>query len=496
MSTEMGSHRETSLIAGPPPRGSSGDEHRLRGNMGTAGVILTVMAYAAPLAAVSGYLSLVIGFGNGLGAPVTMLAAAAIILVFSIGYMGMTQRLPRPGAFYTYVTAGLGRPAGLAVAFLALWVYSIVIIALYTLVGLSGNQLLTSLMGEHSMPWWLWTFVALALVLAITYSNIEFSARTFIAIMTFEIVLVSIFDIVVFFDGGPEGHSLEPFTAGAFTTGSVGLAVMFAIGVFSGFEATAIYRDEVRTPEKTIPRATYGAVALLGVFYAIAVYALIVAHGASTVVEKSADSPDTLFSSVTFEYLGTFGRDILDVFILTSFFGACLAGQNIAVRYVQSLSADGAFVMPSKLAAVHRKHGSPYKAAIFVAGVYGATLAGAALAGFGPTDIYVWASGFGFYSLIVMVAITNVAIFVYFWARRHDVPKHLLFFPGVSVVLLWSLVYLATAHFSDITAGGTLLTVIGLAVTWGLLLLGIGVALGLRGARPDTYLRIGRRDVS
>ena len=240
--------------------------------MGTAGVILTVMAYAAPLAAVSGYLALIIGFGNGLGAPVALLVAALVILLFVVGYMGMTQRLPRPGAFYTYVAAGLGRPAGLGVAFLALWVYSVVIVALYTLVGSAGTDLLNSMFGSHSVPWWLWTFAALIGVFALTYFNIEFSARTFLVIMTLEVVLVAIFVVVVMFDGGPEGRSVEPFTLGAITSGSLGLGVMFAIGVFSGFEATAIYRDEVRAPERTIPRATYGAVALLGIIYAIAAY--------------------------------------------------------------------------------------------------------------------------------------------------------------------------------------------------------------------------------
>lgn len=494
MSTEMSSEFQPAGGVGAPTKGPHPhtDPHRLRGNMGTAGVILTVLAYAAPLAAVSGYLALVIGFGNGLGAPVTMLVAAAIILVFSVGYMGMTQRLPRPGAFYTYVTAGLGRPAGLGVAVLALWVYSIVIIALYTLVGLAGNQLLTDLIGDHSVPWWTWTLVAVLCVFLLTYTNIEYSARTFIAIMTFEILLVAIFSLTVFLDGGPEGLSFEPFTWGAFTTGSVGLGVMWAMGVFSGFEATAIYRDEVRKPEKTIPRATFGAVALLGVFYAIAVYALITAHGAGSVVVKATANPDALFSSVTVEYLGERGGTALDLFILTSFFGACLAGQNIAVRYVQSLSADGAFFYPAKFAVVHARHGSPHRAASLVAIVYAGILVMAALLGFGPTDIYVWASGFGFYSLIVMVAITSVAILAYFAARRDSSPMKLLVFPALSVILLWSLVFLATTHFNEIAAGGTTLTVVGLTTTWGLFASGILIALVLRGKQTEIYSRIGR----
>ena len=464
--------------------------------MGTAGVILTVMAYAAPLAAVSGYLALIIGFGNGLGAPVALLVAALVILLFVVGYMGMTQRLPRPGAFYTYVAAGLGRPAGLGVAFLALWVYSVVIVALYTLVGSAGTDLLNSMFGSHSVPWWLWTFAALIGVFALTYFNIEFSARTFLVIMTLEVVLVAIFVVVVMFDGGPEGRSVEPFTLGAITSGSLGLGVMFAIGVFSGFEATAIYRDEVRAPERTIPRATYGAVALLGIIYAIAAYALITAHGTSGVVAKAAKDPDALFSSVTAEYLGSFGSGVLALFTLTSFFGACLAGQNIVTRYVQSLSADGVFIFPGQLAKVHAKQGSPYKAAIFVAGIYFVVQAVIVLAGLGPNDIYVWASGAGFYSLILMLGITNLAILAYFWVRRSEVPSLLVICPALSVVILGSLAYLATANFEDIAGGGATLTVIGLGIVWVLLGLGIGIGLVLKKRAPSIYARIGRNDAA
>src|SRR3546814_14720376 len=48
--------------------------------------------------------------------------------------------------------------------------------------------------------------------------------------------------------------SFDPHVAMA---GSVATGLIFAVSCFCGFEATAIFRDEVRDPEKTIPRATY-----------------------------------------------------------------------------------------------------------------------------------------------------------------------------------------------------------------------------------------------
>ncbi|MFP3458104.1 APC family permease, partial [Psychrobacter sp. SIMBA_152] len=59
------------------------------------------------------------------------------------------------------------------------------------------------------------------------------------------------------------------------TDPSLGLALLFAVGNFFGFEATVVYREEVRNPNTTIPRATYLAVVGIGLFYALAAWAYV-----------------------------------------------------------------------------------------------------------------------------------------------------------------------------------------------------------------------------
>lgn len=48
-----------------------------------------------------------------------------------------------------------------------------------------------------------------------------------------------IYNIVVHGQGGSEGYSSAPFHLDNIFSGSVGLAALFGIGMFSGFEATA-----------------------------------------------------------------------------------------------------------------------------------------------------------------------------------------------------------------------------------------------------------------
>ena len=44
---------------------------------------------------------------------------------------------------------------------------------------------------------------------------------------------------------------------------------MFAFAAFIEFESTVIFRDEAKTPDRTIPKASYTAVIGVGVFYTI-----------------------------------------------------------------------------------------------------------------------------------------------------------------------------------------------------------------------------------
>src|SRR2546430_17406461 len=83
----------------------------LEGRMGTVELVFTVLAFAAPLATVSGVIPIVISF-NGAGAPGAFLAATALRLLFPAGLAAMSRPAPQRRRFDASATAGLGRPAG------------------------------------------------------------------------------------------------------------------------------------------------------------------------------------------------------------------------------------------------------------------------------------------------------------------------------------------------------------------------------------------------
>ena len=59
------------------------------------------------------------------------------------------------GAFYAFISQGLGRAAGVAAALIALLAYSLLQVALYGMLGPAAASLAAAHLGVHA-PWWAW----------------------------------------------------------------------------------------------------------------------------------------------------------------------------------------------------------------------------------------------------------------------------------------------------------------------------------------------------
>src|ERR1700716_3445719 len=77
--------------------------------IGIWGVLFLTVTGSAPLSAMTFNSPLVVGFGNGLGAPAAFLFATIILTIFSVGYVAMARKKTTAGGFYSYISHGLGR---------------------------------------------------------------------------------------------------------------------------------------------------------------------------------------------------------------------------------------------------------------------------------------------------------------------------------------------------------------------------------------------------
>ena len=77
--------------------------------VGLIGVLFLTVTGAAPITAMLLNTPIVVGNGNGVGAPAAFLVATVILLIFSVGYAAMARKVTSVGGFYSFISLGLGR---------------------------------------------------------------------------------------------------------------------------------------------------------------------------------------------------------------------------------------------------------------------------------------------------------------------------------------------------------------------------------------------------
>lgn len=453
---------------------------RLDGQLGTGAIVFMVIAAAAPLTVIGGNVPIAIGSGNGPGAPIGFALAAVILLVFSVGFVTMTPFVKEAGAFFSYVTAGLGSRLGLGTAFTALVAYTAIQVGVYGYMGWAVDDLVT-FFGGPSLPWWLYSFATMAIVAVLGYRHIDLSAKVLGIALALEILVVVVLDVVIFATGGADGIALETFDPANVFTGGIGVAVLFALTGFIGFEATAVFRDEARTPERTIPRATYLAVIIIGVFYAISCWALVTGVGAGnavTVAQQTLAGEGNLLLDTTTQYLGPIVRDVVQVLLITSLFACVLSFHNVIARYQFTLAHKA--VLPARLGRRHPSHHSPAFSSVVQTITAAIVLAALAALGLDPlVGVFGSMAGVATVGMVLLMLTTSIAVLVFFTRRPELASGRSVtarVFPVLAVIGLVFALWLVLSNFTLVTGGSvavsTVLALIPVAamvvgIVWG-----------------------------
>ncbi|MDH2416119.1 APC family permease [Nocardioides sp. CER19] len=479
----------TTTDAARTPRATSSDQ-KLEGKLGVGGLVLTALAFNTPLATMGGFVPLVIGMGVGAATPFVYLAVMVLMLLFAVGLVHMAKHMEKPGAFYSYVTAGIGRIPGLGAGFLALISYFFIVVGVYVLGGYLWNNLFMTDFGTPSLPWWLWVIPGFLVVSALTLFNIEVSGKALVVILGLETVSVLIWEAFVFAKGGAHGVGL-PVTA-QLHTGSVGFAALWGIGCMMGFESIQVFRAETREPERTVPRATYLTVIFLAGFYALGSWAYLAAFGTDAALATAADPTGSFMASVA-EYVSASYAKVVYFLLVTTGMAATLSLQNILARYLFAFGRDR--VLPSWLGHAHPRFRSPARAAAVVFAVIGVSLVIIALVDPDVVHAYSALTGIGNIVLQILLVLTAISIIVYF-RRRTDLQEgtwKTLIAPALAALGLGTVVFLDFKNRA-LVVGDTTLADIGLAVVLAVFLAGAVYARWLRRNRADVWERIGNQD--
>lgn len=469
----------------------------LTGSLGVTAIVFMVVAAASPLTVIGGAAPLGMLLGNGIGFPALYAISAVVLLLFSVGLAAMTRHVPKPGAFFTYVGYGLGRSTGLASAWVAMLTYTTIQVSVYGYIGYIVSLSVQSL-GGPALPWWLMSLATIAVVGVLGYRHIDLSSKVLAGLLIAEVGIVLVMVVVVVGTGGADGLSLAPFEPAQITSGSPGVGLMFAIAAFIGFEATAIFRDEARDPNRTIPRATYAAVIGIGVFYTLASWGLVMAWGPGGVMEIIAEDPGTFIIATMARYLGVAGEIVVNVLLITAMFACVLSFHNVLTRYQHSMANAG--VLPDRLGAVHATHLSPHVSSFVQTTTAVVLIAVFALLGLDPVlQVFTWFAGVATLAIAILMAVTSVAVIVYFAKTKRDARVwNTVIAPALGFIGLVLSAALIVAYFpimvGDVDAGGN--PAFG-GVSWFLIgLVAVVPAVGyvqaawIRNRRPAAYAKL------
>lgn len=404
-----------------PAPAETAEADRLRaGSVGAAGITFFVVAAAAPLTCVIAITPLIIALGAGVSAPLIYLVIGAVLLLFSVGYVAMSRRIPSPGALYTYITHGLGPSAGVGAAFVSLLAYVASLITLGAFFGYALSGLMDTFFG-WSAPWYACSVIAILLAMAVGHHDIAVGAKVLAVLLVAEVAILALLAVAVLLRGGAQGIDFSPlnpsnlFDSQGGLVAGVGVSLAFAYASYIGFEQTAIYAEEAKGPH-SVKRATYAAVILTSLFYAVITWVIILAFGSEGVVGVATATPGTLVFDAAEGYLGSAALLVMQVLVVTSSLATILSFHNATSRYLYALGREG--IIARAFGRSHSRTKSPHRASLLVGAIHAGILGFFAFVGVDPyLGVFTWGAAASAVGFIALQAVCSVAVFAYF--RRH-----------------------------------------------------------------------------
>ncbi|GAA1844642.1 APC family permease [Asanoa iriomotensis] len=477
----------------PPPRPPSSfvNDRLARRRLGVASVVFFVVAAAAPLTVIAGAAVTAVAVTELTAIPIAYLIVAAGLAVFSVGYVAMSRHVVNAGAFYSYVTQGLGRGFGVSAAAVALVAYNAMQVGLYGAFGYVGSLVLDAF--GLTVAWWVCALVGWAVVAVLGLLDVSLNGRVLAAMLAAEVLIVLIYDAVMIAHPAGGVVRFDTLQPGPLLDLDIAALMVVAVAGFVGFEATVVFAEEARDPRRTVARATYIAIAVIGLLYGLSAWALSVAAGPDQFVARAkSDGPDLMFNLVL-PYVGSSLVDLGKLFFLTSLFAALLVFHHTVARYAYALGREQ--VLPAAFGRVVRRTGAPKVGSLGQSILALAVIATYALVGWHPMEnMFARITTFGGLGVLILMAATSLAVIGFF--RRNTLDEswwHRVGGPLVAGIFLCALTIITVVNFGsllDAPASSPLAW--GFPLAYGITaVLGLVWALLLRRSRPDIYARIG-----
>jgi amino acid transporter len=472
--------------------------------VGLGGVLFLTVTGSAPISAMLFNTPIMVGYGQGVGAPAAFVFASIVLVVFSIGYVAMARKKTTAGGFYSYISHGLGRELGIGTGYGAVVAYSVFEASLcggfaYFL-GLKLNAFGVTI----SWPWLALGMVVL--ISALTFFDVRLSSALLAVGLVSEVLILLIFDVFLFARGHTSLSAINPVNAfkgfpasGKLVAGAVGIGLFFAFWSWVGFEMAPNYGEESRDPKRIVPRALYISVIGLGIFYTLTSWAALAGYPTThAAVAAAQGNAANFYLTPAKQYAGAWVASVMSYLIITGSFACGMAFHNTTARYFYSLGREG--LLPAALGRTHPRFKSPHIASV-VQSVLAAIII-ILFAVFTGTDnpssqaylqLYGLMAVMGVIIILSVQALVSLAILVYY-ERYHRDEVHwwkTRVAPILALISQAFVVYLLFANISFLGSGYGYAKWLGPADLV-IVLLGVGAAFYFKKRKPNKYEQAGR----
>jgi basic amino acid/polyamine antiporter, APA family len=299
-----------------------------------------------------------------------------IALVTALSFAEMASANPQSGGTYTYAKKALTLQVAFGVGWVV-WFASLVAAVLYAL-GFGAFAIFALQQIPAGGLEWLFNLKIMPVVFAL--GAIGFYAWKLIRSAGNGGFVVNIGKLLVFailIAGGlavvvqtPFTHITESMTP-FFTDGFSGLiaAMGYTFIALQGFDLIASAAGEIKKPEKTIPKAMTGTLAIgLAIYIPLLFVMMTVGVSAGeSISEMSAENPETVLAVAAQNYLGAFGFWLVLIAGIFSMLSALQANLFAASRIAQKMSEDR--TLSHHLSNIHKKYGTPVTSILTTCGI-------------------------------------------------------------------------------------------------------------------------------
>jgi amino acid transporter len=321
------------------------------------------------------------GLAAGEAGPASILSFALnglVTLITAFAYAELASAIPRAGGGYSFVRMAFPGATGFVAGWM-LWFAYTVACSLYAL-GFGGYfwelflkyvpglaESVHSVFGEHSVILVVTTFIA-SVFIWLNMRGAEVTGKTENVLTLAKIAILAVF---IFFGlsqvFGEPTQSIDNFTP-FFPKGFGGVLVAMGLTfiAFEGYDLIATVAEEIKNPEKNIPRATFIS---LGITIIIYLLILFVSLGAINVGEPSWEFlgkyKETAIVRAAEAFMPAIGVGLIVFGGLLSTMSALNATVMAASRVAFSMGRD--LWLPIKMSKIHNTRRTPY-IAVFVTG--------------------------------------------------------------------------------------------------------------------------------